>query len=55
MANLDPQVTSALLAAKRAQRGDGILLEPDFPYAKITFDAEHFGADKEVDTGEDEG
>jgi hypothetical protein len=53
MANLDPQVTNALLAAKRAQANPVPALEPEFPYARITFDPFFFGADAEVDTKEE--
>jgi hypothetical protein len=54
MANLDPQVTNALRAARRAQEKTVPALEPAFPYAKISFDPFFFGADAEVDTEQTE-
>ena len=50
MANLDPLVTAALLAARRAQRDPVPALEPEFPFVRISFDPFIFGADAEVDT-----
>ncbi|MGB8167620.1 MAG: hypothetical protein WCF18_09015 [Chthoniobacteraceae bacterium] len=54
MANLDPQVTNALRAARRAEQNPVPELEPSFPYAKISFDPFFFGADAEVDTEHEE-